>query len=55
MTHYAVLLFSFHVITGQIAVKATFLAAATRKAGGKEDKGIFLYSVYGSSGQVRSS
>lgn len=36
---------------GQVATKATFLAAAIRKCGGNEEKGTFLYGVYGSSGQ----
>ncbi|XP_074568187.1 thylakoid lumenal 29 kDa protein, chloroplastic isoform X2 [Curcuma longa] len=35
----------------QSAIKKTFIDSAIKKCGGKEDKGIFLYSVYGSSGQ----
>ncbi|KAL8490398.1 hypothetical protein ACS0TY_025564 [Phlomoides rotata] len=35
----------------QSAVKSTFLASAIRKCGGKEDKGLILYTAYGSSGQ----
>lgn len=40
--------------TAQSAIKKTFLDSAIKKSGGKEDKGIFLYTVYGSSGQVGS-
>ncbi|XP_027331312.1 thylakoid lumenal 29 kDa protein, chloroplastic isoform X2 [Abrus precatorius] len=36
---------------GQSAAKATFLAAAIRKCGGKEEKGNILYNAYGSNGQ----
>ncbi|XP_021285475.1 thylakoid lumenal 29 kDa protein, chloroplastic [Herrania umbratica] len=35
----------------QTATKATFVASAIRKCGGNEEKGSFLYSVYGSNGQ----
>ncbi|KAG6524265.1 thylakoid lumenal 29 kDa protein, chloroplastic-like isoform X1 [Zingiber officinale] len=35
----------------QSALKKTFIDSAIKKCGGKEDKGIFLYSVYGSNGQ----
>ncbi|KAK4794168.1 hypothetical protein SAY86_012162 [Trapa natans] len=35
----------------QSAVKATFLNSAIRKCGGNEEKGILLYTAYGSSGQ----
>lgn len=38
--------------TARSAIKKTFLDSAIKKSGGKEDKGIFLYTVYGSSGQV---
>jgi hypothetical protein len=33
-------------------VKKTFLDAAIRKCGGKEEKGRTLYAAYGSNGQV---
>uniref|UniRef100_A0A2P2M1M7 Thylakoid lumenal 29 kDa proteinic isoform X1 n=1 Tax=Rhizophora mucronata TaxID=61149 RepID=A0A2P2M1M7_RHIMU len=36
----------------QSAIKATFLASAIRKCGGNEEKGILLYTAYGSNGQV---
>uniref|UniRef100_A0A2P2M1M6 Ascorbate peroxidase n=1 Tax=Rhizophora mucronata TaxID=61149 RepID=A0A2P2M1M6_RHIMU len=35
----------------QSAIKATFLASAIRKCGGNEEKGILLYTAYGSNGQ----
>ncbi|BBM98305.1 protein MpAPX4 [Marchantia polymorpha subsp. ruderalis] len=35
----------------QSATKRTFIDAAIRKCGGKEDKGLQLYQAYGSSGQ----
>lgn len=35
----------------QSAVKKTFLDSAIRKCGGNEEKGILLYTAYGSSGQ----
>ncbi|KAL2664688.1 hypothetical protein AAZV13_02G176000 [Glycine max] len=38
-------------IAAQSAAKATFLAAAIRKCGGKEEKGKTLYNAYGSNGQ----
>lgn len=38
-------------LAAQSAVKSTFLAAAIRKCGGKEEKGNLLYSAYGSNGQ----
>eukprot|EP00249_Psilotum_nudum_P025279 c29603_g1_i1 orf=680-1726(+) len=36
---------------GQAATKRTFLNAAIKKCGGNEEKGIRLYTVYGSNGQ----
>ncbi|XP_019055936.1 PREDICTED: thylakoid lumenal 29 kDa protein, chloroplastic isoform X2 [Nelumbo nucifera] len=35
----------------QGALKSTFLASAIRKCGGNEEKGILLYTAYGSNGQ----
>ena len=40
------------IFVAQSAAKATFLAAAIRKCGGKEEKGKTLYNAYGSNGQV---